>query len=102
MLRKRRAAVVAVVLVFSLVSVAESAPAGYEIALDSGTTYTLHSTEGGSFDVRDDAGEFVGEIRVVEGGGYEVFNVDGKLLGTADSLNPDALEVLDRHLGEKS
>ena len=76
-----------------------SAGAKYEITLASGATYTVEKVDPDTFNVANSSGELVGYLRAASGGGLEVFDAEDNLLGSTQYVNPDALEMIDEHLG---
>jgi hypothetical protein len=91
-------------MIFVLVGSVLVAGPKYEITLDSGATYTVEKLEDGSYQVSASSGEQVGSLtagsRAGEGAGgaFDVFDAEGNLLGTAELINPDALELIDQHV----
>ena len=75
-----------------------SAGAKYEVTLESGDTYTVERVASDTFNVTDGADEPVGYLKT-GGGGIQVFSAQDDLLGSASVLNPDALEIIDEHVG---
>jgi len=70
--------------------------AKFEITLDSGTTFYLEKVADDRIDVEDGSADLVGYLIMPgSGGNVDVFDPEGKLLGSAEVINPDALEILD-------
>ena len=95
--------VAASALVLVLAGSAADAGPKYTITLESGATYTVEKIDEDSYVVSDGSDQRAGSL---EGGGssrgaggeFEVFDAEGNLLGTANLINPDALELIDEHL----
>ena len=94
---RRGLAVAALVALMLVYMATPSAGARYRITLESGATYSLEKVDEHTFDVFNEADEFVGSIKRSRAG-LEVVNADRAALGMARYINPDALELIDRHV----
>ena len=67
----------------------------YRMEFNEETTVFLSQDAEGTFVVKNSSNQILGLIKFVSNSGqYEVFNAQNALLGTADNINPQALELL--------
>ncbi len=73
-----------------------SAGPKYTITLESGATYAIEKVDTQTYNVENSSGAFVGYLKTgVSGEGVDVFDAQDTPLGSADRLNPDALDILE-------
>ncbi len=73
-----------------------SAGPKYTVTLESGATYAIERVDAQTYNVENSSGAVIGHLKIGEPGeGVDVFDAQDTLLGSADRLNPDALDILE-------